>query len=382
MSFFRTLATARAPLAAFAAMGVLWGTFAAVLPDLKDQVGVDETRLGLILLPTPLAAVVAMLAAPLIGAWLGRVAVPVAALLMAAAFTLPGHVTVAWIFPLAMMCCGAATGLTDVLMNARVAALENERGLHLMNLCHAAYSFGYAGGAVLTGVMRGAGWPPAWVMGTCALMAGGFAALAFERDGTIHGLRQAKGVVAGRLGLVPVIGGGIVLIAFLTENAAESWSALHIEQTLGGSPEQGAMGPAALALTMGLSRLAGQGLVTRLNPFRVLVGGAVIAGIGALGAAMAVTPLMAYAGFIVMGIGASVIAPTAFSLVGRLAMPEARARAVARATLYGYFGYFVGPPVLGVIAGTFGLRFAFVFAAVMLLAVLVLAPLMARQKAG
>lgn len=382
MSFFRTLATARAPLAAFAAMGVLWGTFAAVLPDLKDQVGVDETRLGLILLPTPLAAVVAMLAAPMIGAWLGRVAVPVAALLMAAAFTLPGHVTVAWVFPLAMMCCGAATGLTDVLMNARVAALENERGLHLMNLCHAAYSFGYAGGAVLTGVMRGSEWPPAWVMGTCAVLAGGFAFMAFERDGTIHGLVRPKGGGgAGRLGLVPVIGGGIVLIAFLTENAAESWSALHIEKTLGGSPEQGAMGPAALALTMGLSRLAGQGLVTRLNPFRVLVGGAVIAGIGALGAALAVTPAMAYAGFIVMGIGASVIAPTAFSLVGRLATPEARARAVARATLYGYFGYFVGPPVLGFIAGAFGLRFAFVFAAVMLLAVLVLAPIMARQKA-
>ncbi|AWB49713.1 MFS transporter [Gemmobacter aquarius] len=382
MSFFRTLATARAPLAAFAAMGVLWGTFAAVLPDLKDQVGVDETRLGLILLPTPLAAVVAMLAAPMIGAWLGRVAVPVASLLMAAAFILPGHVTVAWVFPLAMMCCGAATGLTDVLMNARVAALENERGLHLMNLCHAAYSFGYAGGAVLTGVMRGAEWPPGWVMGTCAVLAGGFAFMAFERDGTIHGLRRPKeGGGAGRLGLVPVIGGGIVLIAFLTENAAESWSALHIEKTLGGSPEQGAMGPAALALTMGLSRLAGQGLVTRLNPFRVLVGGAVIAGIGALGAALAVTPAMAYAGFIVMGIGASVIAPTAFSLVGRLATRQARARAVARATLYGYFGYFVGPPALGFIAGAFGLRFAFVFAAVMLLAVLVLAPLMARQKA-
>ncbi len=382
MSFIRTLATARAPLAAFAAMGVLWGTFAAVLPDLKVQVGVDETRLGLILLPTPLAAVIAMLFAPVIGAWLGRVAVPVAALLMAAAFTLPGHVTVAWVFPIAMMCCGAATGLTDVLMNARVAALENERGVPLMNLCHAAYSFGYAGGAVLTGFMRGAVWPPAWVMGSCAVMAGLFAALAFERDGTIEGLRRPKeGTGSGRLGLVPLIGGGIVLIAFLTENAAESWSALHIEQTLGGSPEQGAMGPAALALTMGLARLAGQGLVTRLSPFRVLVGGALIAGCGALGAALAVTPLMAYAGFIVMGIGSSVIAPTAFSLVGRLATPEARARAVARATLYGYFGYFVGPPTLGFIAGAFGLRFAFVFAAVMLLAVPMLAPIMARQKA-
>jgi MFS family permease len=72
----------------------------------------------------------------------------------------------------------------------------------------------------------------------------------------------------------------------------------------------------------------------------------------------------------------------AFSLVGRLADPEARARAVARATLFGYFGYFFGPPTLGFIAGAFGLRMSFVFAAAMLLMVLVLAPVMARVRAG
>ena len=377
-----TLSAARAPIAAFAAMGVLWGSFAAVLPDLKAQLGVVESELGLLLLPTPLAAVTAMLLAPMIGAMLGRVALPIATLLMAAAFALPGQAAQVWVFPLAMMACGGATGLTDVLMNARVAALENERKLHLMNLCHAAYSFGYAGGAISTGMMRGAGWSPDWVMGSCAVLAGVLALLTIERDGAIHGLRKPKDGTAGRLGLIPVIGGGIVLIAFLTENAAENWSALHIEKTLGGSPEEGAMGPATLALTMGFARLAGQGIVQRVNPFRLLIGGAVIAACGALGAALATTPAMAYAGFIVMGIGSSVIAPTAFSLVGRLAEPEARARAVARATLFGYFGYFFGPPALGFLAGAFGLRFAFVFAATMLMAVLILAPLLARQRSA
>ena len=380
MRFLPTLAIARPAVAAFAAMGILWGTFAAVLPDLKAMLGVDEARLGLLILFTPVAAVTAMLLAPGIGARLGRVALPVSTLLMALAFMLPGQTAVLWLFPLAMMCCGAATGLTDVLMNARVATLENERNLQLMNLSHAAYSFGYAGGALGTGLLRSLDWPPGWVMATMALAALVLACLTIEKDGTIHGLLRPKDGTPGHLGLIPVIGGGIVLIAFLTENAAENWSALHIEKTLGGSPAQGAMGPATLALTMGFSRLAGQGLVSRVNPFTLLKGGALISALGALGAAFAGTPTMAYAGFIVMGIGSSVIAPTAFSLVGRLADPQARARAVARATLLGYFGYFFGPPTLGLIAGSFGLRMAFVFAALMLLMVLVLAPIMARTE--
>ncbi len=360
-------------------MGVLWGGFAACLPDVKAQLDVSERDLGVLLLFTPMAAVVAMLLAPAIGARLGRAALPAACLFMAAAFVLPGQVTVAAVFPLAMLACGFGTGLTDVLMNARVAALENDRGVPLMNLCHAAYSFGYAAGAILTGAMRAQGYGPAPVLGAMALLAGCIALATAERDGAILGLARPKdGSAPGGLGLVPVIGGGIVLIAFLTENAAESWSALHIEKTLGGSPAEGAMGPAAIALTMGVARLFGQGLAMRISPARLLTGGALISAVGALVAAAAVSPAMAYAGFVTMGIGSSVIAPTAFSLTGRLARPEARARAVARATLLGYCGYFVGPPALGFMAGAFGLRAAFVFAAVMLMAVLALAPVMGR----
>lgn len=374
------LIIARPALAAFAAMGVVWGCFAAVLPDLKTMLDIDESRLGMVIFLTPVAAVLSMLAAPAIGARLGRVALPVATMLMALAFVLPGQATSLWLFPLAMMFCGAGTGLTDVLMNARVSTMENDSGLHLMTLSHAAYSFGYAGSAVATGALRTLDWSPAWIMASMALAAAILAIGSIEKDGTITGLHRPKGIGAGRLGMVPVIGGGIVLIAFLTENAAENWSALHIEQTLGGSPAHGSLGPAAIALTMGIARIAGQGLVQRLGAMWLLSGGALVAALGALGAALATTTTAAYAGFTVMAIGSSLIAPTAFSLVGRLSAPEARARAVARATLLGYFGYFFGPPMLGIMAGSFGLPAAFVFAAAMLAGIPVLGAMMIQRR--
>jgi uncharacterized membrane protein len=374
MSPLATLSYARPAIAAFAAMGVLWGSFAADLPDIKAMLGVDEATLGLYLLLTPVAAVSAMLIAPKAGALFGRFALPFACALMTLGFILPGQAPL-FLFPFAMMAAGAGTGLTDVLMNARVAALENDRGAPLMNLCHAAYSFGYAGGALATGALRQAEVGPPLLLTLMAAFAAVLSLATLEKDGRINGLTTPKGQTALPLGLVPLLGGAMVLVAFMTENAAENWSALHIEKTLGGSAAAGAMGPALMAMTMGVARLGGQSLASRLPALWLLSLGAAISATGALTAAAALSPMMAYVGFVVMGIGSSVIAPTAFSLVGQRAAPAARARAVARATLFGYFGYFFGPPLVGLIAGGFGLRFAFVFAA----ALLALVPLLARS---
>lgn len=375
MTRFSDLRRARAPLASFFAMGVLWGAFAADLPDIKSMLGVDETRLGALLLMTPLAALIAMALAGWIALTLGRFALPAMTLAMACAFMVPGQVAVWSLFPIAMLLCGATTGAVDVLMNARIAALE-AGGRSLMTLAHAAYSFGYATGALGTGGLRTLGFAPGAVLWTMGALAALIALLCFEGQ-RIEGLTRGT---RARLGLVPLIGGGIVLIAFLTENAAEYWSALHVEKTLNGSPAFGSAAPALLALTMGVARTLGHGLADRLGAGRLLSLGAAVSACGALVIAAAPTTTVAYLGFVVMGLGSSVIAPTAFTLIGRLSQPGDRARAIQAATMLGYSGYFIGPPGLGLIAGSFGLRAAFVAAAMALGLVWVLVGLLARIR--
>jgi MFS family permease len=367
MQIVTQIVASRAPMASFAAMGVLWGCLAASMPDLKAMLGAGDALFGGLLFFSSAAAVAAMLLAPRLGDRLGGAALPVLTLAMGLAFLLPGHLPVAVLFAGAMVLIGASSGSLDVLMNARLSAIEAARRLPLMNLNHGVYSLCYAGAALATGLAREAGAAPAQVLGVAALAVLALAAATIERGARIEGLGPPAGAVP-RLGPVPFWAGLVILIAFLAENATEAWSALHIERTLGGSPAQGALGPALLGLTMGIGRLMGQAVVARLPERRLMRGALVVAVTGAALVAVAPTPAVAYAGFIVLGLGVSVVGPTAFALVGRLANPETRARAIARAAVLGYLGFFFGPPLLGVVAEIAGLRAAFATVAVVLLA--------------
>lgn len=380
MSFLRLIRLARAPLVAFAAMGVVWGAYAALVPDVKAMLGLSDAGFGSLMLATPLAAVTAMLIAPRLAPQFGRHVLPLSVLGLGLGFVTPGWLHQPLLFALAMVLAGGMNGFLDVTMTARVSTLETRHGLHLMTLNHAAYSFGYAGSAIATGVARSAGLGPTTILTAAALVVMALSALTLERGEGVNGFAQETRHKA-RLGMIPIWGGIIVLIAFLSENAAENWSALHIERTLSGSPAEGSFGPAILALTMGFGRTLGQIVVARLSESHLLRWGSLIGAVGMMVTALAPSPHVVWGGLIVLGLGASVIAPVAFALVGRLAPEALRMRMIARATALGYMGYFFGPPALGLISQVFGLRMSFGAMAVLILAINLLFPALLRSAA-
>ncbi len=373
------IAASRGPMAAFVGIGVVWGAFMATLPDLKEGLGIGDGELGLVLVFGSIAAIAMMLAAPRIGGVLGGAALPLGAAAMGVALMLPAQAGSAAWFAGAMLAMGGASGAADVWMNARLATIEATRRMKLMNLNHAVYSFAYAGAAALTGLARAAGLSPGAILTLAAGAVLLLALVAIERDGAIDGFGRGYGArPSPSLGPVPVLAGLLTLIAFLTENAGEAWSALYIERDLGAATGQGSYGPALMALTMGLGRLAGQAMAARIADRALLRGGLIVAVAGAAAVAAAPGVLAAYAAFMLMGLGISVVVPTALAMAGRLAEPAARSRAIARTTVLGYVGFFLGPPVLGFVAELAGLRASYGLVAALLLAALALQARLAR----
>jgi len=369
MAFFRPLYLSRATAPSLAAIGIIWGGLAAMVPQIKTTLGISDAELGGLLFLSAVGAVSAMALAPSLGERLPRVALPLSGALMASALMLAGLASNSFVpFAIGLLLVGISTGLLDILANARVASLEARHETGLMSLNHATYSFVYAGAAVLTGIAREAGLPIAlWF---AILGAAGFAliplmALDPPKALTAEDKRNARGPVP----LAAILAGIVALVGFFSENATEHWSALHIERTLGQGAALGALGPAMLGLTMGIGRLVGH-FVTKRGRETGIIGVAVVTSAGGLGlAAIAPAAWVAYLGFALLGLGVSVVAPLALAIAGRSSTEAGRARAVARATMISYGGFFFGPPVMGFMSELVGLRAAFGIVALILLVV-------------
>lgn len=372
MSILHDVRASWATLSSFALMGVLWSGFHSYAPQIKALTNASDWDFGLALFASAVGSLAAMALAPKFESLAGARTILAAGLILIVVFQALPLVSSFGSLISVMVLIGAGLGLMDVLMNAQVSRDEAASGRSLMNLNHGIYSLSYALAALIAATMRGAGIG----LDMYYLSAGLFGVFVLWPVRRIRFHDPSGGKAARASGRLPALvfwGGLIVALGFACENAVESWSALHVERTLGGSAGQGPLGPASLGLTMAFGRLSGQFLVARFDETLIIRWGAVIAALGTLLAAMATVPWMAYLGFAGAGLGISILAPMALALIGRNVAPKLRTRAIARGAIIGYCGFFFGPPIVGSVAELGGLRMAFlVVAGVLLLITVVL----------
>ncbi|MEP1537153.1 MAG: MFS transporter [Paracoccaceae bacterium] len=369
MKILQDIRDSRTALMGFVVIGMGWATFSAQMPAIKAQIGAGDAAFGTMGLVGAVGAVIAMWLAPFVHRLVGRWAMMVGTLIMTTGFLAVGMSHGPVTFTLALFTAAAGAGIADVLANAEISECEADTGRGLMNLNHGLFSVSYALAAIAVSFGRGAEWTPManfTVMSVCILVVCPTLMLPMRDEAddlgdTGQGLPNA----------IVWLGGIVVLSAFLGEAASEGWSALHIERTLGGSPSEGALGPAILGVSMAVGRLAGHIFAGQLQPLRVMTVASVLAAIGLALTGMAATVSFAYVGLALGGLGVSVVGPLALGLVGQSVPRRLRLAAISRAAALGYAAFFVGPPLMGFIAEAFGLRFSFYAIAGVLTLVLV-----------
>ena len=342
-----------APVVALAAFGLFWGSWDALLPAIKQAAAVDNGQLGLALLAVGIGALPLMLVVGPLADRHGRPTVADMLLLFALVAALPGFTDSFATLALSLLALGAVSGALDVIVNSRVAALE-QRGPRLMNLAHAMFSLGLLCGSVATGLARSAGADRRGILGAVA-------ALLFATACLNRGSRAAPARLGASLQLLVrpslLVLGALCALAFMIEGGVEQWSAIHLEETLGASPAVGGLGPGILAGAMVAGRLLGQATAHRFTAAQLLVSAGLVASAGVGLAAAAPVAGVALSGFAIAGLGVSLAAPTFFGLAPRAA-PDAPTTALSAVTAISYLGFLASPPAIGAVASAAGLRVA------------------------
>jgi Major Facilitator Superfamily len=369
----------RRALAAFAAFGAFWGAWGALVPAVQAKASATDAELGVALLMVGLGALFSM---RLTGALIDRrggAVLPVVMALFGVAGFLPALATSPVALGAALLLVGITSGAADVAVNAAGVDEEIASGRPLMNLGHACFSAAVVASSLVTGALREAGAGPILILGIVLLVIVAVSLGPLRRGIAPHVPAPARAGWSWPPAVLLALG-TLCAVAFVVENAWQTWSAVQLEKTLGAPAGLSSAAPAVFAGAAMSGRLAGNAIAARVANHVLLALGALVAALGSGIAALVAAPGLALVGVGLAGLGTSVCAPTLFSMAGAWAGPHERAAAVSIVTTVAYLGFLLGPPAVGLTAAATTLPTALFAIAVLALLLAGFAPLTARVR--
>ncbi|KAB7731485.1 MFS transporter [Rudanella paleaurantiibacter] len=360
-------AQARAVGLVFASDSLLFGSWVAHIPHIKQRLQLSEGELGLVLFAMP-AGLLTM--NPLTGyliAKLGQArACFWAAICLALAMCIPVNAPNVWVLVLGLYMVGLAGALINVAMNTLATDVEKSTGLAIMSSCHGMWSVGGMVGSAVAGAVIALNVAPEIhlpLMGLLVLLITVGVRPVLARIPVQPTTEQASFVMPN-LNLLLMILIGLALA--MGEGTAFDWSAVYLRETLGASSQVAALGFGAFSLTMTLGRFMGDALIPRLGAQRFLFLGGLIAAAGLFLAVLVPVPGVALLGFALLGAGCSLGAPILYAAALRVpGIPPAAG--LATFATFSFIGFLAGPPVIGFVAEAFGLPWGIAFVGFMML---------------
>jgi len=375
MSQIRQYSRARIAITvAFIVNGSMAGTFYSRIADIKENLKISNSALGIALFIISIGVLIGLAFSGKQSAKYGSAPVThYATYALGASLLIVGTSNSYITLCATLLFLGACLAAQDVAMNSHAIVLEHESGNRYMSTFHAMFSLGALGGGVIGGwfsqnnipLMKHVAFIAMLVFISNWVVRNWFLPAELDKhslDGKKKIKRPRLFFIVGLLGLCGTIG----------EGSAGDWGAILSRDTFNATPFTSTLPFISFSAAMVIGRLFGDRLATKYGPMMLIVGGGLIAGIG-LGSGLLIGGIGGVIfGWLSLGIGLATVIPMLFSQAGEIAKTRfegqfAASEGVAMVSGIAYFGFLVGPPTLGFLGDTIGLRWAMLVPAVLAL---------------
>ncbi|MDO9375678.1 MAG: MFS transporter [Bacteroidota bacterium] len=333
----------------FCTSSLLFGTWVASIPGIKDRLAFTDGSLGLSLLLSPLGAITGMLLSTRVfskvpvGRWMFT-----GYLLLCCIMILQINSVNRVMFWCCLYSFGLVSFLNGVSTNATVNLLEKKANVLLMSTCHGMYSLGGAVSAGLAAFLFAlhvpSGWQIVLVAALIAMVILSNRLLLLANTDIIHSRSGIKLPSATILGI-----SFICMVTFMAEGCVADWSAIYMKEVLHAPKSLVSLGYAGFSIAMTIGRLNGDGLIRMTGSKKIVIGGCFLSALGFTIVVISPGVLIAIFGYILIGFGSSCIVPVLFRSSANIP-GVSTVEGFAMVTTGGLIGFLTGPSLIGFIS--------------------------------
>jgi MFS family permease len=343
--------------------GFVFASWASRIPDIKNALHLSDAGLGSVLLALPAGLITGLpLSGFLVSRYGSKKIMIAGAILYPAVLLLLGLAASPFQLVAALFLFGFCGNLLNISVNTQAVGVEAIYGRSIMASFHGLWSLaGFTGAAVSTLMISYSLTPFVHFCIICAASA----LLIFASYK--HALPQDSGDAKQPLFVKPDKAilklGMIVFGSLVCEGTMFDWSGVYFEKVLQVADSSRNLGYIAFMSSMAAGRFVADWLVTKFGVKQMIQASGIIISTGLLTAVIFPYLVPATIGFLLVGIGVSSIVPLTYGIAGK-STTMSPGLALAALSTIGFFGFLLGPPLIGFIAQAAGLRWSFTVIAI------------------
>jgi MFS family permease len=343
--------------------GLCFASWAARIPDIQMKFSLSEAQLGTLLLGLPIGS---MLALPLAG-WAvhrfgSRAVIIISGLGYMIFLPLIGFSQSIWMLLPVIMVFGMIGNMMNISLNTQALALEDNYGKNILASFHGLWSLAGFTGAGIGALMIYFEVLPKFHYLFIALIVLAVVTLAQkllvseERTGGGGSLvlRKPDNLLL-RIGIIAFLG-------MLCEGCMFDWSGVYFKKVVEIEPGLVALGYVTFMGAMASARFISDRLNNKFGRLNILRFSGVLIFSGLLLSVIFPFPVTATLGFLLVGLGVASIIPISYSIAGRSKL-YSPGIALALVSTISFFGFLIGPPLIGFIAELANLKVSFALVA-------------------
>jgi len=345
--------------------GLCFSSWASRIPDVQMKFSLSDGQLGTLLLGMPMGSLVAL---PLAG-WSvhkfgSRSVVLISGLAYLMFLYLIGLSPSILVLGMVVVFFGMVGNMLNIALNTHAIGIENEYKKNILASFHGLWSLaGFAGAgigaaSIYYGLVEAEHFLIVGIIGILIILISQKYIIKETQPSGGSGfvLRKPDDLLL-RIGLVGFFG-------MMCEGCMFDWSGVYFKKVIEVEPNYVAMGYVAFMGAMAGGRFVSDAITNRIGKLKMLRISGVLIFIGLALAVLFPIASTALIGFMLVGLGTASVIPLSYSIAGRSKM-YSPGIALAMVATISFFGFLLGPPIIGFIAEWFNLRVSFALIAVM-----------------